>query len=148
MHAWARLLITEAGTGESEVQHDGASPVLDVAHGGEVNIQDEEKDAAEEAGHAHRDAEVAGVRVVVEDAEQALAADVDVALVDDAAEDHHGEDLQGAHAPLCYLTGRRERTHTAVRMPSIPHPSSKDRHELTPEQQSSKLVRLSKNLFL
>lgn len=100
----------KTGTRESEVKHDGASPVLDVAHGGEVNVQDEEKDAAEEAGHAHRDAKVTGICVVVEDAEQALAADVDVALVDDATEDHHGEDLQGttAHTPLGYLTGRRE----------------------------------------
>lgn len=81
-------------TGENEIQQDGAFPVLDAAHGGKVKVQHEEKHAAKETGHAHRDAVVAGVRVVVEDAEQTLAADVDVALVDDAAEHHDGENLQ------------------------------------------------------
>lgn len=82
-------------TGENEVEQDGAFPVPDAAHGGKVKIQHEEKHAAKETGHAHRDAVVAGVRVVVEDAEQTLAADVDVALVDDAAEHHDGENLRG-----------------------------------------------------
>lgn len=96
-------------TREDEVQQDSASPVLDAADGGKVNVHDEEKDAAEEAGHAHGDAVVAGVCVLVKDAEQSLAADVDVALVDDAAEHHHGENLQGrTRGPVYYLTGRRE----------------------------------------
>lgn len=82
-------------TGENEIQQHGAFPVPDAAHGRKVKVQHEEKDAAKETGHAHRDAVVAGVRVVVEDAEQTLAADVDVAFVHDAAEHHDGENLQG-----------------------------------------------------
>ena len=106
-------------TGEDEVQEDGASPVPDVADGGKVNVQDQETDAAQETGHAHSDAIVTGVGVVVEDAEQALAADVDVALVHDAAEHHHGENLQAeTRGPGYYLTGEREWTHTGVWMSS------------------------------
>lgn len=82
-------------TGENEIQQDGAFAVPDAAHGRKVKVQHEEKHAAKETGHAHRDAVVAGVRVVVEDAEQTLAADVDVAFVHDAAEHHNGENLQG-----------------------------------------------------
>lgn len=109
-------------TREDEVQQDSASPVLDAADGGKVNVHDEENNAAKEADHAHGDAVVAGVCVLVKDAEQSLAANVDVALVDDAAEHHHGENLQGrTRGPVYYLTGRREWTHTGVRMPFIPH---------------------------
>lgn len=96
-------------TGEDEVQQDSTSSVPDAADGGKVNVQDHEKDAAEETGHAQSNAVVTGVSVVVEDAEQTLAADVDVALVHDAAEHHHGENLQGRTRRLVYyLTGRRE----------------------------------------
>lgn len=83
-------------TREAQVQQHCAAPVPHVAHGGEVNVQDQETDAAEETGHAQSEAVVAGVGVVVEDAQQTLAADVDVALVDNAAEHHDGEDLRGA----------------------------------------------------
>lgn len=78
-------------TGEAEVQQHSTTPVLHVAHGGEVDVQDEETDAADETGHAHRHAIVTGVGVVVEHTQQPLATDVDVALVDDAAEHHNGE---------------------------------------------------------
>ena len=80
-------------TRENEVQHDGASSVLDIADGGKVNVQDQEKDAAKKTDHAHSDAIVTGISVIVEDAEQTLAPDVDVALVHDAAEHHHGKNL-------------------------------------------------------
>lgn len=83
-------------TGENEVQQHSAFPVPDAAHGRKVKVQHEEKDAAKETGHAHCDAVVAGVRVIVEDAEQTFAADVDVAFVHDAAEHHDGENLQGS----------------------------------------------------
>lgn len=83
------------GTREEEVQQYSASSVLDAAHGGKIIIQDEEEDAAEEAGHANGDAVVTRVSIVVEDAEQTLTADVDVALVHDAAEHHDGENLRG-----------------------------------------------------
>lgn len=82
-------------TREDEVQQDSASSVPDAADGGKVNVQDEEKDAAEETGHTHGNPIVTGISVVVEDAEQTLTADVDVAFVHDAAEHHHGENLQG-----------------------------------------------------
>ena len=96
-------------TREDEVQQDSPSSVLDAADGGEVNVQDQEKDAAEETGHAYGNTKVTGVSVVVEDAEQTLAADVDVALVHDAAEHHHGEDLQGRHVRVFIIvTGGRE----------------------------------------
>lgn len=88
-------MINFLSTGENEVQQDSAFPVPDAAHGRKVEVQHEEEDAAKETGHAHRDAVVARVRVIVEDAEQTLAADVDVAFVHDAAEHHNGEDLQG-----------------------------------------------------
>lgn len=82
----------EAGEArENEVQQDGASSVLDIADGGKINVQDQEKDATKETGHTHSDTIVTGISVVVEDAEQTLAADVDVALIHDAAENHHGE---------------------------------------------------------
>ena len=81
-------------TREDQVQQNGPAAVLHAAHGGEVDVQQQEADAAQEGGHAHRDAVVTGVVVVVEHAQQALAADVDVALVHDAAEHHHGEDLR------------------------------------------------------
>lgn len=89
-------------TREDEVQQDSTSSVPDAAHGGKVNVQDEEKDAAEETGHAHSDTIVAGVGIVVEDTEQTLAADVDVALVHYAAEHHYGENLQGGRRGLRY----------------------------------------------
>lgn len=82
-------------TRENEVQQDSTSSVLDAADRGEVNVQDHEKDAAKETGHAHGNTIVTGIGIVVEDTEQTLAADVDVALVHDAAEHHHGENLQG-----------------------------------------------------
>lgn len=81
-------------TWKDEVQQDGASSVFDIADGGKVNVQDQEKDAAKETGHTHSDTIVTGISVVVEDAEQTLTADVDVALIHDAAEYHHGENLQ------------------------------------------------------
>lgn len=81
-------------TRENEVQQNGASSVLDIADGGKINVQDQEKDATKETGHTHSDTIVTGISVVVEDAEQTLAADVDVALIHDAAENHHGENLQ------------------------------------------------------
>lgn len=81
-------------TREAEVEQDSTFPVPDAADGGEVNVQDQEKYAAEETGHAHSDTVVTGIGVVVKDAEQTLTADVDVALVHDAAEHHYGEDLQ------------------------------------------------------
>lgn len=96
-------------TGEGEVQQDGAFPVPDAADGGKVNVQDEEEDAAQEAGDSHCDTVVAGISVVVKDAEQTLAANVDVALVDDAAEHHYGENLRAESGQrLDYLTARRE----------------------------------------
>lgn len=96
-------------TREDEIQQDSTSSVPDTADGRKVNVQDEEKDAAEETGHANSDAVVTSVSVVVENAEQTLAADVYVALVHDAAEHHHGENLQGETRGLVYdLTGRRE----------------------------------------
>lgn len=117
-------------TREDEVQQDSASSVPHTAHGGKVNIQDEEKDAAEETGHTHSNTVVTGISIVVEDAEQTLAADVDVALVHDAAEHHHGENLQGKTRELVYyLTGRREWTHTGVRMPFIPHTCPTKTHQ-------------------
>ena len=104
-------------TREDEVQQDGASPVPDAAHGGKVNVQDEEKDAAQETGHAHGDTIVAGVGIVVEDAEQTLAPDVDVALVHDAAEHHYGENLRGREA---WAALSPERSHRGVRTAFIP----------------------------
>lgn len=95
-------------TGENEIQQDGAFAVPDAAHGRKVEVQHEEKHAAKETGHAHRDAVVAGVRVVVEDAEQTLAADVDVALVHDAAEHHNGENLQGETSSGFSVTKRSD----------------------------------------
>lgn len=96
-------------TRKDEIQQDRALPVPDAADVGKVRVQDEEKDAAQETGHAHGDAEVTGICVVVEDAEQTLAANVDVALVHNAAEHHDGENLQGeARRPLYHLTRSRE----------------------------------------
>lgn len=82
-------------TREDEVYQDSASSVPNTADGGKVGIQDQETDAAKETGHSNSNAVVTGVSVVVEDAEQTLAANVDVALVHDAAEHHYGENLQG-----------------------------------------------------
>ena len=103
-------------TGEDQVQQDSTSSVPDAADAGKVNVQDQETDAAEETGHADGDAVVAGVGVVVEDAEQTLAADVDVALVHDAAEHHHGENLRGkgTWAGLLSDGGKRMSSHRRV----------------------------------
>lgn len=78
-------------TREAEVEHHNATPVLHVAHGREVHVQDEETDTAQETGHAHCHPIITGVGVVVEHAQEPLAPDVDVALVDDAAEHHDRE---------------------------------------------------------
>ena len=97
MHACACVrscVRTCVRTREPQVQQDGPAAVLHAAHGGEVDVQQQETNAAQEGGHAHRDAVVTGVCVVVEHAQQSLAADVDIALVHDAAEHHHGEDLR------------------------------------------------------
>lgn len=88
------LLTCLFSTRKDQVQQHSTLSVLDVAHGGEVNVQNQETDAAKETGHAHGNNIVAGTGVVVEDAEQTLTADVDVALVHDAAEQHDGENLQ------------------------------------------------------
>lgn len=53
-------------TRENQVQKDGASSVPDTADGGKVNVQDYETDTAQETGHAHGDAIVTGISVVVE----------------------------------------------------------------------------------
>lgn len=96
-------------TREDEVQQDSTSSVPDAADRGKVNIQDQETDAAEETGHADGNSVVTGVGVVVEDAQQTLAADVDVTLVHNAAEHHDGENLRGKTCGLVYyLTGKRE----------------------------------------
>ncbi len=84
-------------TREDEIQQDSTSSILDTADGGKVNVQDQEKDAAKETGHTNSNAKVTGIGVVVEDTEQTLAANVDVAFVDDAAKHHHGENLQRQH---------------------------------------------------
>lgn len=93
-------------TREDKIQQHCTFSVPDVAHGRKVKVQDQKKDAAKETGHTHSDSVVTGISIVVEDTEQALAADVDVALVHNAAEHHYGENLQGR--TLYYLPGRRE----------------------------------------
>lgn len=118
-------------TWEDQVQQDSASSVPDVADGREVSIQDQETDAAQETGHTDGDAVVTGVSVVVEDTEQTLAANVDVAFIDDAAEHHDGENLQThTHTNIHththgvdYLTGKGEWTHIGLWIPIIPHSS-------------------------
>lgn len=93
-------------TREDKVQQDSTSPVPDAADGGEVNVQDHEADAAKETGHADGDAIVTGVCIVVEDAEKTLTADVDVALVHDAAEHHDGKNLRAEDTWAGLLSNR------------------------------------------
>lgn len=80
-------------TWADEVKQHGAPSVRQAAEGREDAVQDEEEGAGQEAGHPHRHTKVARVGVLVEHTQQTLAADVDVTLVDDAAEYHHGEHL-------------------------------------------------------
>lgn len=89
-------------TREADLEHYGLLPVLDGADGGELVVQHEEEGAGQQAHQAHEHAVVAGVRVPVEDAVEALAAQVDVALVHDGGKDHQGKYLWTAGN--CYGT--------------------------------------------
>lgn len=82
-------------TTEDQVHKNSTSSVPHTANAGKVNVQDQETDAGDETDHTHSDAVVTGIGVVVEDAQQTLAPNVDVPLVHDTAEHHHGENLQG-----------------------------------------------------
>lgn len=87
-------------TREADLKHDSLLPVFDGADGGELVVQQAEEGARQQAHQAHEHAVVAGICVLVEDAVEPLASDVDVALVHYGGEHHQGE----------YLREERERT--------------------------------------
>lgn len=75
-------------TREADLEHHSLLPVFDRADGGELVVQEEEEGAGQEADEAHEHAVVTGIRILVEDAVEPLAAHVDIALVDNGGEDH------------------------------------------------------------
>jgi len=95
--AWTRLVLL---TRKADIEHYSLLPVLDGADGGELVVQHEEEGAGQQAHQAQEHAIVARVLILVEDAVEALAAQVDVALVHDGGEDHQGK----------YLWERRRRS--------------------------------------
>lgn len=68
--------------------------IFDATDLREVDIQSQERYAAEEGHGAHKDAIVTGILVAVEDAVLLhFIGAVDVALIGNAAKDHYGEEL-------------------------------------------------------
>lgn len=93
-----RLISADSGhdcllTREADLKHYSLLPVFDRADGGELVVEQEEEGARQQAHQAHEHAVVAGVRVLVEDAVETLAAHVNIALVHDGGKDHQGKYL-------------------------------------------------------